>query len=55
MTIELSIVIPMYNEEDNLEHLFARLLEVLTPLKITYEIICVNDGSKDKTDRKSVV
>ncbi|MBE9195180.1 glycosyltransferase GtrB [Synechocystis sp. LEGE 06083] len=49
MTIELSIVIPMYNEEDNLEHLFARLLEVLTPLKITYEIICVNDGSKDKT------
>jgi glycosyltransferase involved in cell wall biosynthesis len=49
MTIELSIVIPMYNEEDNLEHLFSRLFEVLYPLKITHEIICVNDGSRDKT------
>lgn len=49
MTIELSIVIPMYNEEDNLEHLFSRLLEVISPLNITHEIICVNDGSRDQT------
>lgn len=48
MIIELFIVILMYNEEDNFEYLFVCLLEVLIFFKIIYEIICVNDGSKDK-------
>lgn len=47
--IELSIVIPFYNEEANIDYLFKRLIGVLEPLKMTYEIICVDDGSKDNT------
>ena len=47
--IQLSIVIPCYNEEPNIDYLFERLISVLDPLEITYEIVCVNDGSKDNT------
>lgn len=47
--IELSLVIPCYNEEENLAFLFEKLTSVLKPLNITYEIICINDGSKDNT------
>ncbi|HBB33022.1 MAG TPA: glycosyltransferase [Cyanobacteria bacterium UBA8803] len=47
--VELSVVVPLYNEESNIEYLFERLLSVLIPMKTTYEIVCVNDGSKDNT------
>jgi glycosyltransferase involved in cell wall biosynthesis len=47
--VELSIVIPMYNEETNLEPLIKRLLTILNNLDTSYEIICVNDGSTDQT------
>ena len=47
--IELSIIIPIYNEEDNLDYLFERLESVLENLNNNYEIICVNDGSKDNS------
>ncbi len=43
----LSIVIPIYNEEQNLQLLYARLIEALAPLSRTYEIIAVDDGSRD--------
>ncbi len=52
--IELSIVIPCYNEEDNLAVLFQRLQVVLDGLNLTYEMICVNDGSKDDTLTKLI-
>jgi glycosyltransferase involved in cell wall biosynthesis len=45
----LSIVVAAYNEEDVLDILFARLGEVLAGLGESYEIICVNDGSRDRT------
>jgi glycosyltransferase involved in cell wall biosynthesis len=48
-SIELSIVVPMYNETDNLSQFFSRLETVLNRLKISYEIVCVNDGSTDNT------
>ncbi len=48
-TVELSIVVPVYNEESNLDYLFERLESVLTNLDISYEIVCINDGSKDNT------
>ena len=51
---ELSIVIPCYNEEDNLAVLFQRLHAVLEGLNSTYEIVCVNDGSRDNTLSKLV-
>lgn len=47
--IELSVVLPCYNEADNLDYLFERLISVLNTLGLTYEIICVNDGSRDQT------
>jgi polyisoprenyl-phosphate glycosyltransferase len=47
--VEVSIVIPCYNEELGLDRLFERLNLVLNRLQITYEIICINDGSKDST------
>jgi len=44
---ELSVVIPVYNEEDNLPGLYARLTEVLTQIGPRYEIVFVDDGSRD--------
>ncbi len=49
MAVDLSIVIPIYNEQDNLNTLFERLTTVLEPLPLTYELVCVNDGSKDQS------
>jgi undecaprenyl-phosphate 4-deoxy-4-formamido-L-arabinose transferase len=47
MNLELSVVIPVYNEEQGLAALFARLYPALDRLCIPYEIIFVNDGSRD--------
>ena len=46
----LSIVIPVYNEADNLEILYSRLVSALDNYGKTYEIILVNDGSRDSTE-----
>ncbi len=46
---ELSLLIPCYNEGENLEQLFLSLQSVLKPLELDYEIVCINDGSKDNT------
>ena len=46
---EMSVIIPCYNEEQGLEHLFVRILEVLDNLNLSYEVICVDDGSQDQT------
>ncbi|WP_063833699.1 glycosyltransferase family 2 protein [Skermanella stibiiresistens] len=45
----LSLVIPCYNESANIEPLFARLFAVLDTLPMDWEVVCVNDGSKDDT------
>lgn len=47
--VELSIVVPVYNEEQNLDYLFERLEAVVHDLKLSYEIVCINDGSRDDT------
>ena len=46
---KISIVIPVYNEEDNLEDLISNIKIVLDPLAILYECIFVDDGSKDSS------
>ncbi|HEX7442231.1 MAG TPA: glycosyltransferase [Caldimonas sp.] len=46
---EVSVVIPVYNEEDVLPALFERLYPVLDALGEAYEIIFVNDGSTDRS------
>jgi glycosyltransferase involved in cell wall biosynthesis len=45
--IEISVVVPVYNEEENLPILVPKLLEVLKGLHKTYEVIFVDDGSSD--------
>jgi len=45
----LSVVIPVYNEEAGLPALFARLYPALDALGVRYEVIFVNDGSRDRS------
>jgi undecaprenyl-phosphate 4-deoxy-4-formamido-L-arabinose transferase len=45
----LSVVIPVYNEEAGLPALFARLYPALDALRIRYEVIFINDGSRDRS------
>lgn len=46
----LSIIVPVYNEEKVLYLFHQKLIEVLQPLNIAYEIIYINDGSSDHTE-----
>ena len=45
----LSFVVPLYNEEATLAAFFARTVPIIEALTSHYEIICVNDGSVDRT------
>jgi glycosyltransferase involved in cell wall biosynthesis len=47
----LSLVVPVYNEVENLTPLYERVREVLDPTGWTYELILVDDGSTDGSDR----
>ncbi|HLA79351.1 MAG TPA: glycosyltransferase family 2 protein [Vicinamibacteria bacterium] len=46
---EISVVVPIYNEEDNLQDLYQQLTDSLEALGRPYEIILVDDGSTDNT------
>lgn len=48
----LSVVVPMYNEEENVKYFVKRLVHVLEPLALEYEILLVDDGSNDGTWRE---
>ncbi len=50
--LKISIVVPVYNEYENLPFLNERLLKVLSTLNQTFEIIYVDDGSKDGTEKR---
>jgi len=52
--VDLSVVIPVYNEVDNLEQLQEEIATALGQLGVTYEVIYVNDGSRDGSDAKLV-
>lgn len=47
--VELSLVVPMFNEAQVLDAFFSRCEEVLREWGGSYEIVCVNDGSRDDT------
>ena len=47
--MELSVIIPVYNEELSLPALFARLYPALDKLALQYEVIFINDGSRDRS------
>jgi dolichol-phosphate mannosyltransferase len=45
--LDLSVILPIYNEEQNIRPLFSKLFEVLEALPYNFEVIAVNDGSLD--------
>ena len=47
--LELSIVVPIFNEEGNIERLHRELTAALTELGRDYEVIAINDGSQDRS------
>lgn len=49
--MDLSIVVPVYNEEENIPLLYDALFAVMTPLSITWEAVLVDDGSRDQSAR----
>lgn len=47
--MDISVVIPLYNEEESLPELFAWIARVMSENKFSYEVIFINDGSTDKS------
>jgi glycosyltransferase involved in cell wall biosynthesis len=45
----ISLIVPLYNEADNIQTLYDRLIAVMQTMPYTWEMICINDGSKDET------
>lgn len=50
--IDVSIIVPLYNEEDNVQPLYREIAEVMDAQSDRYEVIFINDGSRDKTVAK---
>jgi dolichol-phosphate mannosyltransferase len=44
---DVSVVVPIYNEVESLPHLIEAIASTLSPTGLNYELICVDDGSKD--------
>ena len=51
-SLDFSIVVPLYNEEGNVEPLFEGISAVMEGLGVSYEIVAVDDGSLDSTGEK---
>lgn len=47
--IDVSVVIPVFNEEELLPELYRRVKAAMEPLGVRYEVILINDGSRDQT------
>ena len=47
--LDLSVVVPLYNEEESLPHLVQQLTDALRPSGERFELVLVNDGSSDRT------
>ena len=47
--MKLSIIVPCYNEEESIPLFYNETIQVLHSINISYEILFINDGSKDKT------
>ena len=47
--MDLSLVVPIYNEEENIPLLYDEIKEVLDKTSFSYELICVDDGSSDRS------
>jgi glycosyltransferase involved in cell wall biosynthesis len=49
ITPDLSIVVPLYNEEANVDALYKRLKAVVDAMGVSYQFVFINDGSRDRT------
>ena len=47
--MQLSIVVPVYNEEESLPHLLEQIRDAIQPTGMSYEVVCVDDGSRDRS------
>ena len=47
--LELSVIVPLYNEQECVEPMYEALVNALDPLELEYELIFVDDGSRDDT------
>ena len=47
--IDLSVVVPLYNEEESVGHMYQAIVDAIDPMNVNYEILFVNDGSRDAT------
>ncbi len=47
--MDLTVVVPIYFEEENIRHLYAKVTKALEPTGLEFEIICVDDGSGDNS------
>lgn len=45
--VDISVVVPLYNEAESLPELYTRLVQTLSPISNDYELIFIDDGSKD--------
>ena len=48
-SFEISIVVPFYNESASVRVFFEKIIPILHQTKRSFEIVCVNDGSRDDT------
>jgi glycosyltransferase involved in cell wall biosynthesis len=46
---ELSVIVPFYNEQDSIRRMYAAIVAAVEPLEVTFEMVFVNDGSRDDT------
>jgi glycosyltransferase involved in cell wall biosynthesis len=51
---KLSVIVPFYNEEDSIGPLYAAVVAAVTPLNIAFEMLFVDDGSRDATHARAV-
>jgi len=51
MALDLSVVVPLFNEEESVRPLYAAILGGVEPLGVSFEIVFVDDGSRDGTAR----
>ena len=47
--MKISLIVPCYNEQDALPIFYEEVIKIIDKMQCEYEIIFVNDGSKDKT------
>ncbi|HCP79458.1 MAG TPA: glycosyltransferase, partial [Pusillimonas sp.] len=50
-TTELSVIIPLYNEHEIIKIMYARVTSTLVSLGISYELVLIDDGSRDGTPK----